>query len=147
MTPERTARLANYTFFTRDVDQYKNTSLSQLYQPPRTPFSQNTLSLATFVLWILQSFKNSFFTEDLHLQMFFETSVLKSFPNFTWKHLCWSLFLKILQAESLFLLKKSSTQVFSCEVCEIFKNIFPLFYRTPRLLLLHFRWLLLYFFF
>ena len=28
---ERTAHLASYTFFTRDVDQYKNTSLSQLY--------------------------------------------------------------------------------------------------------------------
>ena len=25
---ERTAHLASYTFFTRDVDQYKNTSLS-----------------------------------------------------------------------------------------------------------------------
>ena len=47
---ERTAHLASYTFFARDADQYKNTSLSQLYQPPRTPFSQNTLSLATFVL-------------------------------------------------------------------------------------------------
>ena len=46
---ERTAHLASYTFFTRDVDQYKNTSLSQLYQPPRTPFSQN-LSVAAFVL-------------------------------------------------------------------------------------------------
>ena len=39
---ERTAHLASYTFFTRDVDQYKNTSLSQLYQLPRIPFSQNT---------------------------------------------------------------------------------------------------------
>ena len=39
---ERTAHLASYTFFTRDVDQYKNMSLSQLYQPPRTLFSQNT---------------------------------------------------------------------------------------------------------
>ena len=39
---ERTAHLASYTFFTRDVDQYKNTSLSQLYQPPRTAFAQNT---------------------------------------------------------------------------------------------------------
>ena len=47
---ERTAHLVSYAFFTRDIDQYKNTSLSQLYQPPRTPFSQNTLSLATFVL-------------------------------------------------------------------------------------------------
>ena len=26
---ERTAHLGSYTFFTRDVDQYKNTSLSQ----------------------------------------------------------------------------------------------------------------------
>ena len=39
---ERTTLLASYNFFTRYVDQYKNTSLSQLYQPPRTPFSQNT---------------------------------------------------------------------------------------------------------
>ena len=36
---ERKAHLASYTFFTRDVAQYKNTSLSQLHQPPRTPFS------------------------------------------------------------------------------------------------------------
>ena len=35
---ERTTHLASCTFFTRDVDQYKNTSLSQLYQPQRTPF-------------------------------------------------------------------------------------------------------------
>ena len=39
---ERKAPLASYTFFTRDVDQYKDMSLSQLYEPPRTPFSQNT---------------------------------------------------------------------------------------------------------
>ena len=39
---ERTAHLASYTFFTRDVDQYMNKSLSQLHQPPRTSFSQNT---------------------------------------------------------------------------------------------------------
>ena len=35
---ERTAHLASYTFFARDADQYKNTSLSQLYQPPRISF-------------------------------------------------------------------------------------------------------------
>ena len=64
------------------------------------------------------------------LQMFFKIGVLNSFPNFTAMHLCWGLFLKSLQAECLQLyLKKSSTQVFSCEVCEIFNNTF--FYRTP----------------
>ena len=30
-------------FLIRDNDQYKNTLLSQLYQPPGTPFSQNPL--------------------------------------------------------------------------------------------------------
>ena len=39
---ERTADLASYTFFTRDVDQYENTSLSRLYEPPKISFSQNT---------------------------------------------------------------------------------------------------------
>ena len=39
---DRIAHLASYTFFTRDVDQYKNTSLSQLYQALESPFSQNT---------------------------------------------------------------------------------------------------------
>ena len=36
---ERTAYLANYTFLARNVDQYKNMSISQLYQPPRSIFS------------------------------------------------------------------------------------------------------------
>ena len=39
---ERTANVVSYTFFTRGVDQYQNTSLSQPYQPPRTAFSQDT---------------------------------------------------------------------------------------------------------
>ena len=39
---KRTAHLASYTFFKRDVDQYKNTSFWQLYQPLKTPFSQST---------------------------------------------------------------------------------------------------------
>ena len=39
-------------------------------------------------------------------QMFFKTSVLKRFANFTGKHLRWSLFLKNLQAEGLQLHKK-----------------------------------------
>ena len=50
---ERTAYLGSYTFFTRNVDQYWNMSLSQLYQPPRTAFSKNTYH---WLRWILQSF-------------------------------------------------------------------------------------------
>ena len=58
-------------------------------------------------------------------QMFFKIGALKSFANLKGKHLCCSLFLKNLQAEGLQLHKKKTPmQVFSCEVCEIFKNIF-----------------------
>ena len=39
---EKADHLGSYTFFTRDAAQYKNTSFSQSYQPPRTAFSQNT---------------------------------------------------------------------------------------------------------
>ena len=39
--------------------------------------------------------------------------ILKNFANFTGTNMCWSFFLIKLQAP---------TQVFSCEICEIFKN-------------------------
>ena len=62
--------------------------------------------------------------------MFFEKAVLKSFQNFTGKHLCWSLFLISLQDEGLQLyFKKAPAQVLSFEICEIFRNTF--FYGTP----------------
>ena len=74
--------------------------------------------------------------------MFFKIDALKSFGNFTGKHLSWSLFLKNLQAEGF--IKKTPTQVFFHEVCEIFKNTF---YMEPlRWLFLYLQWLLLYFF-
>ena len=65
---ERAAHLGRYTFFTRDVDQYKSSPHSQLYQPPRAAFSQKTYH------WLLSSceyctvFKNSFFIEHLQKQ-------------------------------------------------------------------------------
>ena len=44
---------------------------------------------------------------------------LKNFTRFTRKQLCWR----------LFILKKTASQVFSCEFYDIFKNTF--FNRTP----------------
>ena len=41
---ERTADLASYTFFTRDVDQYENTSLSRLYEPPKYLFRKTLIT-------------------------------------------------------------------------------------------------------
>ena len=58
------------------------------------------------------------------LQMFFKIGVLESFPNFTGKHLCWSLFFKRLQAEGLQLyLKSLQLRCFPVKF-EIFNNIF-----------------------
>ena len=51
--------------------------------------------------------------------------VFKNFAIFTGKHLSWSLFLIKLQGlRPAILLKRDSTQVFSCEYCEIFKNTY-----------------------
>ena len=48
--------------------------------------------------------------------------VLKNFAKFTGKHQCQILFLN-------FIKKKTLTQLFSCEFCEIYKNTFC--YRIP----------------
>ena len=58
--------------------------------------------------------------------------VLKNFAKFAGKHLCLSLvsFLMKLQAGACnFIKKRTPSQVFSCEFCEISKNTFP--YRIP----------------
>ena len=59
--------------------------------------------------------------------MFFKIGVLKSFSNFTGKHLCWSLFLKNLQADGLHCHKKdSNTGVFLWSL----RNIFGCYFCT-----------------
>ena len=67
---EGTAHLASCTFFIRDVDKYKNTSFSQLYQPPRTPFSQKTYHQLLSPCEYCKVFKNGFFIEHLQKQSF-----------------------------------------------------------------------------
>ena len=65
------------------------------------------------------SFKSS------HLKFSVKKGVLKNFASFTGKHPCWSLFLIKLQAFRVAtLLKETPTQVFSSEICEIFKNTY-----------------------
>ena len=86
------------------------------------------------ILKLLINFTFSQFHEYIfrssRTQMFFKIGVLKRFANFAGKYLCWNLFLKNLQAEGLQLHeKKTSTEVFSCAVYEIFNNTFS--YRTP----------------
>ena len=60
-------------------------------------------------------------------EVFSKKGVPKNYLKFTGKHLCQSLLCCRPQACN-FIKKEILTQVFSCEFCEIFKNIF---YRTP----------------
>ena len=64
--------------------------------------------------------------------------------NFTGKQLCWSLFLIWLQVfRSAVLLKidsKTPTQVFSSEICEIFKNTYSEEYLQTTASLVFFSW-------
>ena len=57
------------------------------------------------------------------LEVFFKKSVFKNFTKFTGKHLCRSLLFKKSLRPAI-LLKMIMAQVFSCEFCEILKNIF-----------------------
>ena len=66
-------------------------------------------------------------------QMFFKIGGLKNFTTSTRKYLCWSPFLIKLEASAP-VLKRTPTQVLSCEYCQIFKN---------RFFIKHHWWLLL----
>ena len=57
--------------------------------------------------------------------MFYKKAILKTFAIITGKYLCWSVFLKKLQAlRPTTLLNKTPTQVFYCDYCETFKNTY-----------------------
>ena len=56
---------------------------------------------------------------------FFKTGVLKNFAIFTGKYLCRSFFNKVAGLKAcIFIKEETTTQAFSCEYCEIFKNSF-----------------------
>ena len=83
-----------------------------------------TKTVNFLIFLILFLFSNS------RLQMFFKIGILKNFPIFAGKHLCWSLILIKLQVLSpTTLLKKDSNAGVFCEICKILKNAF--FYRIP----------------
>ena len=60
-----------------------------------------------------------------HWRRSVKKGILKNFANFAKKLLCWSLFfikLQFWEPATLLKLKKTPTQVLSCETCQIFKN-------------------------
>ena len=82
--------------------------LTYNYQQGQLPpfpgtFSHRKLPQGQLTPKISFLFKKSYFMENVMFlhenrnsrsQMFFKIDVLKNFANFTWKHLCWSFFLK-----------------------------------------------------
>ena len=58
------------TRFLQEMLINKNTSISQLYQSPRTAFSQNTYHRLLSSCEYCKVFKNSFFIEHLQKQSF-----------------------------------------------------------------------------
>ena len=71
---ERTANEVSYTFFKRDVGQHKNTSLSQLYQPPRTTFSRALIAGYFRPRNIAKFLRTRFFIEHLQNALFYRTT-------------------------------------------------------------------------
>ena len=59
-----------------------------------------------------------------HRRCSVKKGVLKNFTNFTRKHQCWSPFFNKVAGAYDFIKKETPTQVFSCEICEIFKNTY-----------------------
>ena len=70
-------------------------------------------------LWTFETFKNE------PWQMFFKIGSLRHFATFTWKRMCWVLFLIKLQVwRSATFSKRDPTSGFSCGYCQIFKSSF-----------------------
>ena len=57
-------------------------------------------------------------------EVFYKKGVLKNFAKFTGKYLCQSLFFNKVAGVCNSIKKGTLAQLFSCEFCEIFKNIF-----------------------
>ena len=115
-------------FFTGDVDHCKNKSLSQLYQPPRTPFPEKTYHQPLSSCEHCQVFNNSFLwntSRSSRLQMFFKIGVLKSLTNFT-ESICVGILLKKtcrLKACN-FIKKDSNTVGFFVKLAKFLRKLF-----------------------
>ena len=58
-------------------------------------------------------------------ELFCRKAALKSYAEFTRKHPCWSFFsIKMQDEDTWNFIKKTPTQILSCEICEIFENTY-----------------------
>ena len=92
--------------------EFKRTGIMERPQARRCIFRHFRIKLSNSSLEVL--FRSS------HPEVFCKKGILRSFTKFTGKHLCHSLFLNKVADRLL----QTLAQVFSCEFCEISKNIF-----------------------
>ena len=88
---------------------------SALFEHKASFFLKNLLMGRADML-TFKTFKSS------HRRCSIKKGVPKNFAKFTGKHLCQSLFLN--KVAGLSLIKEAVEQMFSCEICKIFKNTF-----------------------
>ena len=89
----------------------------------------------TYLVWSYKYFENEKYL-NLNLrsnrgsrpEVFCKKGALRNFTKFTGKHLCQSLFFRLVAFN--FIKKETLAQVFSREFCEISKDTF--FYQTPQ---------------
>ena len=85
-----------------------------------------TLQVIIFIsCWIFSTlWKAMHIYRSNHRRRSVKKGALKNFANFTCKQMCWSLFLIKMQACLCWSLFLTPTQMFYCEICEIFKNTY-----------------------
>ena len=138
---ERTAHLASYTFLQEMLINIKTRHFHSSINHQEQLFHR-TLITGYFRPVNIAKFLRTAFLQNTSRsrcsQIYLKIGVLKSFTNFTGKHLCWSIFFKNLQAEGLQLHKKRLQR-------RCFPVKFAKFLRTP-FLAEHLLWLLCIFF-
>ena len=136
---ERAAHLGSYTFLQEMLIHVKTRHFHSSINHQEQLFHRTLITGFFRPVNIAKFLRRTFLQNTFRswrLQIFLKVGILKSFANFTGKHLCWSLFLKNLQAEGLQLHKKRLQR-------RCFPVNFAKFFRTP-FLTEHLRWLLLY---
>ena len=114
-------------FFTSDLDQYKNTSLSQLHQPLRIHFPQKTYHSLFSPCEYYKVFQNSFLqntSRNSRLQMFSKQVFLKVLQT-SQENICFGVsFLKICKRKNCNFIKRLQHRCFPVKFLKFLGTFF-----------------------
>ena len=124
---EGTSHLASYTFLQEMLINIKTRHFRSSINHQEHIFYRTRITSYFRPVNIAKFLRTAFLynSRSSHLQMFFKIVILKSFANFTGKHLCWSLFFKNVQAQGLQLyLKRLQHRCFPVRFTKFLKTAF-----------------------